>query len=62
MPLESTPQSKLKYFLFAFDAQGNERTDDPDGRMSTRLIETLQREAPDGGRYKSSYIILATIF
>lgn len=44
MSVETTPQSKLKYFLLAFDAQGNERTDDPDGKMSAKLIEALQRD------------------
>jgi hypothetical protein len=44
MPIETTPQSKLQYFLLAFDVQGNERMDDPDGRMSAKLIEALQRD------------------
>jgi hypothetical protein len=44
MPIETTPQSHFAYFLLAFDAQGNERTDDPDGRMSAKLIEALKRD------------------
>ena len=44
MPIETTPKSKLKYYLIAFDAEGRERTDDPDGKMSDKVIEALKSE------------------
>ncbi len=44
MPFETTPQSKLRYCLIAFDARGHERQDDPVGLMSANVLETLQRE------------------
>ena len=45
MPFEITPQNKLRYCLVAFDSQGHERKDDPDGVMSAKVLETLQGEA-----------------
>ena len=44
MPLETAPQSRLPYFLAAFDAQGHERTDDRDGLMSAKIIEALRAQ------------------
>jgi hypothetical protein len=45
MPIETTPVSGLQYHLIAFDEKGRERTDDPAGRMSERIVTAL-REAP----------------
>ena len=44
MPIETTPNSKLKYYLIAFDAEGRERTDDPAGKMSDKVVEALKNE------------------
>jgi hypothetical protein len=41
MPIETTPGTGSKYHLIAFDAQGNERTDDPDGLMSDKILTAL---------------------
>ncbi|MGL5081707.1 MAG: hypothetical protein ACRC8A_09495 [Microcoleaceae cyanobacterium] len=43
MPIETVPGSDLKYFLVAFDPKGNERLDDPDGKMSNLIVEALQQ-------------------
>lgn len=44
MPIEAVPNSELKYYLVSFDAAGNERTNDPDGQMSQRIVDALQQE------------------
>lgn len=44
MPIETLPDTDFQYYLIAFDADGNERTDDPDGQMSDRVTEVLARE------------------
>lgn len=44
MPQVQVPGSDVRYDLVTFDAQGRERTDDPDGLMSRRVLETLTRE------------------
>jgi hypothetical protein len=44
MPIETVPGTDLTYFLIAYDAAGRERTDDPDGLMSQRAVETLAAE------------------
>ncbi|MDY7021160.1 MAG: hypothetical protein SWJ54_07345 [Cyanobacteriota bacterium] len=44
MPVESVPETDLKYYLIAFDEEGQERTDDPDGQMSQRVLEVLKTE------------------
>jgi hypothetical protein len=38
MSLESVPGSELKYHLIAFDKEGRERTDDPDGGVYSRRV------------------------
>ena len=42
MPIEQIPGSDLRYYLVAFDGEGRERTDDPAGMMSERVVNTLQ--------------------
>ena len=44
MPIETVPGTELSYHLIAFDEQGRERTDDPDGLMSRRAVEALAGE------------------
>jgi hypothetical protein len=44
MPIETTPDTETKYYLIAFDAEGNERTDDPDGLMSDVVMTALRAE------------------
>src|SRR5690242_17413114 len=44
MTIERVAASNLTYYLIAYDAQGKERTDDPDGLMSQRVLEVLQNE------------------
>ena len=44
MPVETTPGSARQYYLIAFDARGNERTDDPDGLMSAKIAAALRDE------------------
>lgn len=44
MPVEIVPETDLKYYLIAFDEEGRERNDDPDGQMSQRVIEVLKAE------------------
>ena len=39
MSIETVPGTELQYYLIAFDADGRERTDDPDGSMSQRAVE-----------------------
>ena len=42
MSIESVPGTDLSYYLVAFDGEGKERSDDPDGIMSVRLQEALR--------------------
>src|SRR5262245_24255062 len=44
MPIETSLDGSLKYHLIAFDANGNERTDDTDGQMSERAVAALAAE------------------
>jgi hypothetical protein len=44
MPIEQVPGTDLHYHLIAFDGDGREREDDPDGRMSERAIDVLKSE------------------
>ncbi|MBX9253025.1 hypothetical protein H1Q63_03470 [Desmonostoc muscorum CCALA 125] len=44
MPIETIPNTNLRYYLIAFDADGNERQDDPDGLMSAQVIDILTTE------------------
>lgn len=46
MPIETIPGTDLRYHLVSLDEKGNERTDDPDGRMSDRIRQALQAEKP----------------
>ena len=43
MPTQITPGG-IKYHLIGFDASGQERTDDPGGRMSENVLATLRSE------------------
>jgi hypothetical protein len=45
MPLEQISDSSVHYYLMAFDGDGRERTDDPAGLMSERILSAL-RERP----------------
>jgi len=45
MPIEQIPGSDLRYYLVAFDGEGRERTDDPAGLMSQRVVSALQEQA-----------------
>jgi hypothetical protein len=42
MTVERLPGKDLRYFLVAFDEHGKERTDDPDGLMSQKVLRELQ--------------------
>jgi hypothetical protein len=44
MPIRKLSASDQEYYLISFDAEGNERTDDPDGMMSQRIIDVLANE------------------
>src|SRR5207244_492498 len=44
MPIEHLPESGLTYYLVAFDKNGRERADDPDGLMGQRVTGVLARE------------------
>jgi hypothetical protein len=44
MAIEMVPGTDLQYYLIGFDAEGRERTDDPDGSMSQRVVGVLDRE------------------
>jgi hypothetical protein len=44
MPVETTPGSARQYYLIAFDAGGNERTDDAAGLMSEKITAALTNE------------------
>jgi hypothetical protein len=45
MPVEIVPETDFKYYLIAFDEEGRERQDDPDGQMSQRVLEVLKTES-----------------
>ncbi len=42
MPIEHVPGADLSYYLIAYDGDGQERGDDPDGRMSARAVAALR--------------------
>jgi hypothetical protein len=42
--IERVPATNLTYYLIAYDAEGKERTDDPDALMSQRVLEVLKNE------------------
>ena len=44
MPIETVDKTELTYHLICFDAAGDERTDDPDGHISQRALDVLQKE------------------
>ena len=44
MSIETVPGTNLTYYLITFDQNGNERTDDPDGLMSQRVVSILTNE------------------
>lgn len=44
MGLETVAGTDIDYYLIAYDKQGSERTDDPDGLVSARLCQVLQQE------------------
>src|SRR4051812_3707209 len=44
MPIEQIPDSDVRYYLVAFDGEGRERTDDPAGLMSERVVNALQEQ------------------
>lgn len=44
MPYVPVSGTDLQYALIAYDARGVERTDDPDGRMSQRMLEFVARD------------------
>jgi hypothetical protein len=49
MPFRQIPDTSSTYALIAFDQDGRERTDDPDGRngrMTARILEDVQRQSP----------------
>ncbi len=43
MPIETVPDTSLKYYLVTFDASGNE-CDESDGKISHKLLEVLANE------------------
>jgi hypothetical protein len=45
MAFRQLPNSDVRYGLIGFDAQGQERTDDPDGLMSHRLLQLAAQES-----------------
>jgi hypothetical protein len=47
MPVERVPDTDLSYYLIAFDAQGRERTDGPDGAMSRRACADVDMQGKD---------------
>src|SRR5205085_12030014 len=44
MTIEPVPGTNLMYYLIAFDAEGRERNDDPNGLMSQRVLDVLANE------------------
>jgi hypothetical protein len=50
MPFKTIPNTTVTYALIAFDGDGHERTDDPDGingRMSARILQEAQSNPPN---------------
>lgn len=45
MPQVQVSEFDLRYYLVTFDAEGRERSDDPDGLTSRRVLETLAEES-----------------
>jgi hypothetical protein len=45
MPHTNLLESSAEYDLITYDEAGVERTDDPDGRMSRRVLDFVEREA-----------------
>lgn len=41
MSIQQVPGTDLRYYLVAYDKNGNERPDDPDGRMSERIAQAI---------------------
>ena len=49
MPYKTIPNTDVSYALIAFDADGNERSDDPQGvggKMSARILQDAAAAAP----------------
>lgn len=44
MPIRQIENTELSYYLICFDSEGQERTDDPDGQMSQRVLDVLKTE------------------
>jgi hypothetical protein len=44
MSIRSVPGSNLRYYLIAFDKNGSERSDDPDGAMSERIASAIRAD------------------
>jgi hypothetical protein len=44
MPITRVPETDLSYHLISFDADGRERTDDPDGTMSQLAADAIARQ------------------
>jgi hypothetical protein len=44
MPIRKVENTDLTYYLICYDADGKERTGDPDGQMSQRVLEVLKTE------------------
>src|SRR3954452_1144422 len=42
MPIAQIPNTDVRYYLLVFDGDGRERTDDPHGLMSERIVSALQ--------------------
>ena len=47
MPIEHVPDAPITYYLMAFDSNGVERNDDPDGdTLSERLLADVSAQSP----------------
>jgi hypothetical protein len=44
MSIRSVPGSNLRYYLIAFNKNGSERSDDPDGVMSERIASAIRAD------------------
>src|SRR5690242_17559011 len=44
MSIQSVPNTDLEYYLVAYDKDGRERSDDPDGLMSERVARAIRDE------------------
>jgi hypothetical protein len=47
MSIQSGPGSDLRYYLIAFDKDGHERSDDPNGVMSDRIAAAIRDQITD---------------